>query len=138
MCLMAAENVLAGLYGETRIIPYIEPELIRSNLKIIHGSSDITSLLTFCDKSGVVGFHGPMVATAIRQGPAGYDQKLLLDVLRGEAVRFPLDGTSVLRPGAAEGRLTGGCLSLVVATLGTSYEIDTADSVLVLEDLAAK
>ncbi len=44
----------------------------------------------------------------------------------------------MLRPGTAEGRLIGGCLSLVVATLGTSYEIDTTDSILVLEDLDTK
>jgi len=127
-----------GGYGASRIIPYIEPELIRSNPKIINGSSDITSLLTFCDRSGLVGFHGPMVATAIRQGTAGYDPQVLVDLLRGELVQFPLAGTSVLRSGAAEGRLTGGCLSLVVATLGTPYEIETVDSILVLEDLDTK
>lgn len=127
-----------GGYGTARIIPYLEPELIRSNHKIINGSSDITSLLTFMDRSGLVGFHGPMVATALRQGPAVYDERLLLDLLRGETVQFPLVGTSVLRSGTGEGRLTGGCLSLVVATLGTAYEIDTADSILVLEDLDTK
>jgi muramoyltetrapeptide carboxypeptidase len=127
-----------GGYGAARLIPYIEPELLRSNPKIINGSSDITSLLTFCDRSGLAGFHGPMVATAIRQGPIAYDQKILLDLLRGERVQFPLAGTSVLRSGMADGRLTGGCLSLVVATLGTAYEIDTTDSILVLEDLDTK
>ena len=127
-----------GGYGSARLIPYIEPELLRANPKIINGSSDITSLLTFWDRSGLVGFHGPMVATAIRQGADAYELRLLLDLLRGEAVRFPLAGTTVLRSGNAEGRLTGGCLSLVVATLGTAYEIDTTDSILVLEDLDTK
>ena len=127
-----------GGYGSARLIPYLEPEIIQANPKIINGSSDITTLLTFLDRNGLVGFHGPMVATAIRQGAAGYDQKLLLDVLRGESVRFPVDGTQVLRSGNSEGRLTGGCLSLVVATLGTAYEIDTSDSILVLEDLDTK
>ena len=37
--------------------------------------------------------------------------------------------------GTARGRLTGGCLSLVVATLGTPIEIDTTDRILYLEDL---
>jgi muramoyltetrapeptide carboxypeptidase len=124
-----------GGYGSARLIPYIDPELIRANPKIINGSSDITSLLSIWDRSGIVGFYGPMVATAIRQGTAGYDQGVFLDLLRGETVRFPLDGTAVLRSGTAEGRLTGGCLSLVVATLGTAYEIDTTDTLLVLEDL---
>jgi muramoyltetrapeptide carboxypeptidase len=127
-----------GGYGSGRIIPYLEPELVRSNPKIINGSSDITALLSFLDRSGMVGFHGPMVATAIRQGETGYNRTLLLELLRGGLVRFPLDETSVLRPGVAEGRLIGGCLSLVVATLGTSYEIDTTDSILVLEDVDTK
>jgi muramoyltetrapeptide carboxypeptidase len=127
-----------GGYGSGRIIPYLEPELLRANPKIINGSSDITALLSLLDRSGLVSFYGPMVATAIRQGEAGYNRQLLLDLLKGEVVRFPMTGTSVLRPGTAEGRLIGGCLSLVVTTLGTSYEIDTSDSILVLEDLDTK
>jgi muramoyltetrapeptide carboxypeptidase len=79
-----------------------------------------------------------MVATAIRQGESGYNRELMLSLLKGDAVRFPLSGTSVLRTGAADGRLIGGCLSLVVATLGTSYEIDTTDSILVVEDVDTK
>jgi muramoyltetrapeptide carboxypeptidase len=127
-----------GGYGSGRIIPYLEPELLRANPKIINGSSDITSLLSHLDRSGLVGFHGPMVATALRLGEAGYNRSILLGVLKGDAVRFPLAGTSVLRPGSAEGRLTGGCLTLVAATLGTPYEIDTADSILILEDQDTK
>jgi muramoyltetrapeptide carboxypeptidase len=127
-----------GGYGSSRIIPYLEPELLRANPKIINGSSDITALLALLDRSGLAGFHGPMVATAIRQGEAAYDRSLLLDVLQGKTVRFPLAGIQVLRPGTAEGRLIGGCLSLVVATLGTAYEIDTEDSLLVLEDIDAR
>src|SRR4026207_277467 len=34
-----------GGYGAGRIIPYLEPELLQANLKIINGSSDITALL---------------------------------------------------------------------------------------------
>jgi len=40
--------------------------------------------------------------------------------------------------GAAEGILYGGCLSILVASLGTPYEIKTAGTILFLEDLAAK
>ena len=38
-----------------------------------------------------------------------------------------------LIPGEAEGVLLGGCLTLVEATLGTSWELDTAGSILLLE-----
>jgi len=128
-----------GGYGSGHLIPYLSADLIRQNPKIISGASDITLVLNFVERSGVVSFHGPMVATSIRQGSAGYDRDVLLSLLQGSAqLHFPTDGTTVLRPGTAEGRLTGGCLSLVVSTLGTHHEIDTTDSILVLEDIDAK
>jgi muramoyltetrapeptide carboxypeptidase len=128
-----------GGYGSGHFVTAISPDLIRQNAKIVSGASDITLLLNWIERAGVVAFHGPMVATTIRQGSDGYDRELLLDLLRGgKAVRFPTRRTTVLRPGRAEGRLIGGCLSLVVSTLGTKSEIDTQDSILVLEDVDEK
>jgi muramoyltetrapeptide carboxypeptidase len=40
--------------------------------------------------------------------------------------------------GDAEGILYGGCLSILVASLGTPYEIKTEGTILFLEDLGAK
>ena len=128
-----------GGYGSGQLIPDIDPDLIRNNPKIICGSSDITMLLNWVERAGVVSFHGPMVATAIRQGTAGYDRQVLLGLLEGkQAVRFPTDSTTVLRSGRVEGRLTGGCLSVVMAAIGTRNEIDTRDSILILEDVDEK
>jgi muramoyltetrapeptide carboxypeptidase len=138
-----------GGYGSGQLIPSIDADLIRENAKIVNGSSDLTILLNWIERAGVVSFHGPMVATAIREhgwtgprlsdGPPGYDRTVLVDLLQGKkAVRFPTAGTKALRPGSAQGRLIGGCLSLVVATLGTKHEIDTTDSIFVLEDLDTK
>jgi muramoyltetrapeptide carboxypeptidase len=45
---------------------------------------------------------------------------------------------SGLAEGEAEGVLYGGCLSILVASLGTPYKIKTADTILFLEDIAAK
>jgi muramoyltetrapeptide carboxypeptidase len=128
-----------GGYGSGRLIPKLDPALIRENPKIVSGASDITLVLNWIEQAGVVAFHGPMVATSIRQGPGGYNRAVLMDLLSaGKAVRFPMAGTTVLKPGSAEGTLTGGCLSLVVATLGTPHEIDSRGSILVLEDIDAK
>src|SRR5882672_11508276 len=128
-----------GGYGSGQLIPNIDPDLIRNNPKIICGSSDITMLLNWVERAGVVSFHGPMVATAIRQGTAGYDRDILVNMLQGkQSVRFPTDSTKVLRKGRAEGRLIGGCLSVVMAAIGTKNEIDTRDSILILEDADEK
>ena len=43
-----------------------------------------------------------------------------------------------LAGGDAEGVLYGGCLSILVASLGTPYEIRTEGTILFLEDIAAK
>jgi len=128
-----------GGYGSGQLIPDIDADLIRENVKIVNGSSDITLLLNFMERCGVVSFHGPMVATAIREGASGYNRSILLDMLQGkQAVRFSTEGTTVLRSGLGAGRLVGGCLALVVATLGTKYEIDTQDAIVVLEDQDTK
>src|SRR5439155_17651651 len=128
-----------GGYGSGHLIPDISADVIRGNPKIINGASDITLLLNLVERAGVVSFHGPMVATSIRQGTAGYDRDVMMQLLQGiSPLRFPTNRTTILRAGRAEGRLTGGCLSLAVSTLGTSHEIDTSDSILVLEDIDAK
>src|SRR5215831_2558803 len=136
---IAAIFCARGGYGSGHLIPRLDRDTVCANAKIINGSSDITILLNWIERCGVVSFHGPMVATAIREGEYGYDRATLVDLLQSkQTVRFPTQGSSVLRPGIAEGRLIGGCLSLVVATLGTRHEIDTRDAILVLEDLDTK
>jgi muramoyltetrapeptide carboxypeptidase len=47
-------------------------------------------------------------------------------------------GAYGLVDGTAEGILYGGCLSILVASLGTPYEIRTEGTILFLEDVAAK
>ena len=47
-------------------------------------------------------------------------------------------GIEVLRAGKAAGRLYGGCLSMLVASLGTPFEIQTDDTILFIEDIGEK
>src|SRR6266705_3167126 len=78
-----------GGYGSGHLIPDIDADVIRENPKIVSGASDITLLLNWIERAGVVSFHGPMVATTIRQGNEGYDRQLLLDLLKNkQAVAF--------------------------------------------------
>ena len=52
---------------------------------------------------------------------------------------FPLTTVSRhWRKAKREGRLYGGCLSILVASLGTPYEIKTDGTILFLEDIGAK
>ena len=125
-----------GGYGATRMIPYLEPEIFRRNPKIFVGYSDITALhLWLMRQAGLRVFHGPTVDDLI---PVARDQttsSLLLAMTNPRPVtKIGRDMARAVRPGRVTGRLTGGNLSLVQQTIGTSYEIDTQDAVLFLEE----
>jgi muramoyltetrapeptide carboxypeptidase len=50
---------------------------------------------------------------------------------------LPLQGSS-LSKGTAQGRILGGCLTLLQSTLGTPWELDARNSILLLEDRGMK
>jgi muramoyltetrapeptide carboxypeptidase len=129
-----------GGYGSAELLDGLDLDVIRRNPKIFVGCSDITSLLTwFHDSTGLVVFHGPMAAGDFARedgvDPASWHSALSQDhpwQLDAEA------GLRALKPGRAQGKFYGGCLSMLVASLGTRYEIQTNDTVLFLEDIGAK
>jgi muramoyltetrapeptide carboxypeptidase len=129
-----------GGYGANYLLNVLDIETIRSHPKIFIGYSDVTCLLTyFADAFGMVTFHGPMAAKDwIHED--GVDIGSWQQALSGvSAWDVPLNSEVVgLNEGAAEGILYGGCLSILVASLGTPYEIKTAGTILFLEDVAAK
>ncbi len=125
-----------GGYGATRMIPYLEPEVFRNNPKIFVGYSDITALhLWLLRQCGLRVFHGPTVDDLI---PVARDPTMssLLTALTTPrpTTRFGREVTRAVKPGRATGRLTGGNLSLVQQSIGTSYEIDTRGAILFLEE----
>jgi muramoyltetrapeptide carboxypeptidase len=140
---VAAVFALQGGYGTPRLLDRIDYELLRKNPKILLGYSDITGLhLAIGKKAGLVTFHGPNMI--------GFLPPRTLDLLKralfvaepiGEVtnpeeqdplnVEFPLRTVS---PGVARGRIVGGNLTLVSATMGTPFEIETKDRILLIED----
>jgi muramoyltetrapeptide carboxypeptidase len=129
-----------GGYGANYLLRELDLEKIKTHPKIFVGYSDITTLLTyFIDVAGLVTFHGPMAAKDWSH-ENGVDLASWQAAVSGTA---PWDvalgaGASGLVEGDAEGILYGGCLSILVASLGTPYEIKTEGTILFLEDLGAK
>jgi muramoyltetrapeptide carboxypeptidase len=145
--MFAREDVKAivcarGGYGANYLLEALDLEKIKSHPKIFVGYSDLTTLLTyFSDVGGFVTFHGPMVAKdwAHEDGVdlASWHAALAANPL-WELDPDTASGVTGLVDGAAEGILYGGCLSILVASLGTPYEIRTEGTILFLEDVAAK
>jgi muramoyltetrapeptide carboxypeptidase len=131
-----------GGYGSNYLLSKLDPAAIATHPKIFVGYSDVTALLTcFCDSARFVTFHGPMVTKDFAHED-GVDLSSWQAAVGGAAnyvVAANADsGVEPMLAGAAEGTLYGGCLSILVASLGTPHEIRTDDSILFLEDLNAK
>jgi muramoyltetrapeptide carboxypeptidase len=133
---------LRGGYGSIRLLSKIGYRLISQNPKIFMGYSDITALcLAIRQKCGLVTFSGPMVAADLGSFLSAYTlgsfiRAVTCPVPAGLISTPPGEPPAVtITPGKARGELTGGNLSMITATLGTPYEIETKNVLLVLEEV---
>ena len=138
---IAAIFCARGGFGSIQLLPALDPDLIRAHPKIFVGFSDVTALLNWMSqRCGVVVFHGPMVAVEFAGELEGGVSSGFWDALTGKRRLWQIKGSGVLRSGGApvRGTLAGGCLSVLVTTLGTPYEIDTAGKIVFLEDVGER
>jgi muramoyltetrapeptide carboxypeptidase len=131
-----------GGYGANYLLPQLDVHKLAAHPKILVGYSDITTLLTYlADAAGFVTFHGPMVTKDFVH-PGGVDVASWQAAIGGRSAWTielgPESGVKALAAGSADGILYGGCLSMLVASLGTPYEIQTEGTILFVEDVAAK
>jgi muramoyltetrapeptide carboxypeptidase len=130
-----------GGWGSAELLPLLDVELIRENPKVFVGYSDQTSLHVWLwNECGLSTFHAPMVAADWAKSD-GVDERTWRAAVEGVGAWSvgPADGLHSLRAGEAEGRLLGGCLSILEAGLGTSWALRTEEPcVLFLEDIGAK
>jgi muramoyltetrapeptide carboxypeptidase len=128
-----------GGYGCGRLLPLIDFATIARHPKIFLGFSDATFLLNaLVDKSTMIAFHGPMVAIDFARGLTERSKTHLERLLTATVSGFEMEAPEIIRPGIAEGELIGGCLSVVVATLGTPWAPLFEGRVLFLEDTGEK
>ncbi len=133
---------LRGGYGTMRLLDLLDYDAIAFHPKVFVGYSDITALhIAIGQRTGLVTFHGPMVASDMGKGLPNYTWDYFsraltnsepLGAIVNPALASPPE---VIVPGRGKGCLTGGNLSLIVSTLGTPYEIDTRGKILCLEEV---
>lgn len=138
---------LRGGWGSSRMLPYLDYNLIRKNPKIIIGFSDITALiLAIYAKTGLITFHGPnglsswrppltesfrnvlfnAQKTTFSNQPAGEDSDRLMQVK---------NRIQTITPGKARGKLIGGNLTIVASLVGTPYFPNPEGAILFVEDV---
>lgn len=128
-----------GGYGCGRLMPLLDFKAIASAPKVFVGFSDATFLLNaLVDFAGTVSFHGPMVAMDFARGLSPRSLEHMQRLLSGELAGFELEARETVHPGIAEGEVIGGCLSVLVATIGTPYAPNFDGRILFLEDTGEK
>jgi len=134
---------LRGGYGITRILPMLDFEMIRNNPKPLIGFSDVTALHNSLNQlCGFITYHGPMPNadyTKLDDFSLTSLKNCLFSPDSRHALENPASRTfEILHEGKACGILTGGNLSMLTATLGSPYEIDTKDRILFIEEVGER
>ncbi len=129
-----------GGYGTPRLLQELDFDLIRQNPKILMGYSDLTAIqIAIWQKTGLITFSGPMVAVEMK-GIDPFTEKGMWSVLTAVEHKetFPVESNNPLEiivSGKAQGRLLGGCLSVLVSLLGTPYQPGFDGAILILEEV---
>jgi muramoyltetrapeptide carboxypeptidase len=134
-----AIQCLRGGVGSAQIIPLLDFDAIAAHPKPFIGSSDITALHTaLLRRSGLVTFYGPSLTLVATWSAFTTDH--MLQVLGGQTTgpipRDPSDSwVRALASGTASGRVVGGCLGDLMATMGTPWELDLDEAIFVFEEV---
>src|SRR5699024_12356538 len=91
-----------------------------------------------CQLTGLITFHGPMLASDIGKHQFDYLSRSMFDQIFTPMMLHYTEAISplhVIVGGEASGPIVGGNLSLIVSTLKTPYELDTTHKILLLEDI---
>lgn len=141
LSLPEARAVMAarGGYGTTRLLPLVDWARFARSPRLLVGYSDLTAILSYVStRLGVPAVHGPMAAADLAAHADGESLDAFARLAAGAvSPREPWGRPCErVRGGAAEGILSGGCLSILCALLGTPFAPDLRGALLFLEDVS--
>jgi muramoyltetrapeptide carboxypeptidase len=146
-----------GGYNSNALLDYLDYDLIRANLKVFCGFSDITALASAIHaRTGLVTYSGPHFTTfGMKRGIEYTTEYFERCLMREEPFEVPPadrwsddawyedqdnrdfvpnPGYEIIHEGEADGKLLGGNLGTLSLLFGTSFMPDLEGSVLLLED----
>ncbi len=126
-----------GGYGALHLLPFLQErveDLKKANKPLI-GFSDVTILHSFLvEKCGLLTIHGPNITTLSEIDHRSQNHLVRLLQGRDDAFTIGERHITVLQPGTARGVVKGGNLASLVSLLGTPWEPNFDDSILLLEE----
>jgi len=135
-----AVQVYRGGYGSAQLIPLLDFDLVAANPKPFVGFSDITALHeSIRQRTGLATFYGPGLHQIGDREASDVTRGQLLGRLHGatgEVPRSPDDPyVQTIAGGRVSAPLVGGCLWLLVQTMGTPWEFRAEGAILFVEDV---
>jgi muramoyltetrapeptide carboxypeptidase len=136
-------QALQGGYGSAQLIPYLDYDLIAANPKPFVGYSDITALhIALRQRAGLATFYGYGLLGMGDHETSQFTKDRQLKVLSGETTgevpRDPEDPyVRAIAGGTTTAPLVGGCLWLLMQTMGTPWEVELDGCIFFFEDYDA-
>jgi len=133
-------QALQGGFGSAQAIPYLDFDVIAANPKPLVGFSDITALhVAIRQRAGLATIYANGLIGVGSTEVTSFSKDRLLDVLRGGGAGVvppnPDDPwVRSIRGGRVTAPLVGGCLWLLMQTMGTPWEIELDAAILFFED----
>jgi muramoyltetrapeptide carboxypeptidase len=134
---------LQGGFGSAQIIPHIDFDVIAANPKPFVGYSDITALhVAIRQRTGLATLYGSGLVGVGDKDTTPFTRDRLLQVLTGDGTgdvpRDPDDPyVRAIHGGQVAAPLVGGCLWLLMQTMGTPWEFQADGAILFFEDVKA-
>ncbi|MGZ3750718.1 MAG: S66 peptidase family protein [Mucilaginibacter sp.] len=123
-----------GGYGTIRIIDHLDFSRFAANPKWLVGFSDITVLHAHLHANyQAQTIHGQMPVNI--PDASAHSLQTLRKALFGEEINYSFTSHALNRSGNAEGVLTGGNLSLLVAVMGSASDYSCDGKILFIEDV---
>jgi muramoyltetrapeptide carboxypeptidase len=136
-------QALQGGYGSAQVIPYLDFVTIGANPKLLVGFSDITALhVAIRQRTAMPTVYGNGLVGVGAAETTEFTRKRLLEVLTSDATGpvppNPDDPyVRAIRGGTATAPLVGGCLWLLLQTMGTPWEVELDGAIFFFEDYKA-
>lgn len=135
---------LRGGYGSAKLIPYLQKLAKPPKEKFFIGYSDITALHIFLAQEwGWKPIHGSVITEILKPAKDRSNFTKIAEIISGKVKQITISKLKAINSTAKSskvttGKLTGGNLTMVQTSIGTSWQIKTADKILFLEDINIK
>ena len=129
---------LRGGYGAIRMMPYIDKKIIKKNPKFFCGFSDITLLLNYFSKLGLITFHGPMITRDFNDNIT-LESFLNISSCKSKNYTYKLDkfdSISYINKNSFKGKIAGGNLAMICSAINTPFDVITNNHILLIEEVS--